>query len=301
MVRLLHHMFLLLVFFFTVDAPAERGVDLALKGKCVEAMPLLDQSMRDANVTRETKRTVSTAGVRCSMLLNRQNDAMSYLGWLQEAFPGDPEVLFLAAHMFSDLSDRNAQQLLNTAPESPLVIELNAENFEKHGETGKAVAEYRVLLGRVPDKPGIHYRIGGLLLQQPGEARKEFEAELKINPDDAGSEYYLGDIARQDSDVQKAIEHFKRATDLYPAFAEAWTGLGKTLLDSGKAADAVAPLENAAKLAPDNPTVHLALATAYQRTGRKDDAAREFALQKATAEKLNRTTTTLRKNVSGVQ
>src|SRR5579862_185921 len=113
-------MFLLLVFFFTVDAPAERGVDLALKGKCV------------ANVTRETKRTVSTAGVRCSMLLNRQNDAMSYLGWLQEAFPGDPEVLFLAAHMFSDLSDRNAQQLLNTAPESPLVIELNAENFEKH-------------------------------------------------------------------------------------------------------------------------------------------------------------------------
>src|SRR5579862_2303140 len=113
-------MFFLFLFFFTVDAPAERGVDLALKGKCVEAMPLLDQSMRDANVARETKRTVSTAGVRCSMLLNRQNDAMSYLGWLQEAFPGDPEVLFLAAHMFSDLSDRNAQELLNTAPDNPL-------------------------------------------------------------------------------------------------------------------------------------------------------------------------------------
>jgi Flp pilus assembly protein TadD len=62
----------------------------------------------------------------------------------------------------------------------------------------------------------------------------------------------------------------------------------------------VAPLETAAKLAPDNATVHFALATAYQRVGRKQDAAREFALQKSTSEKLNQTTKTLHQNVSGV-
>ena len=284
---------------------AEQGVKLALDGHCQDAMPLLDRAMRDASNSVDTKRTVSFAGVRCSMLLNQQNDAMSFLGWLQQAFPKDPEVLFLAVHVFSELSDRNSKELMDAAPDSPFVIELNAENFERHGEIAKAVAEYRVLLKRAPDRPGIHYRIGGLILSQPGnpnsseEARKEFEAELKINPQNAGAEYYLGELARQENKLPAAIEHFTRATRFYPGFADAFYGLGRSLLDSGKPSDAVAPLETASKLAPQNPTTHFALATAYQRLGRKEDASREFALQKSTSEKINQNTKTLRKNVSG--
>lgn len=287
-------------------SPAERGIDLALKGHCPDAMPVLDEAMRDAATKLDEKRTVSLAGVRCSMLLNQQNDAMSFLSWLQQAFPRDPEVLFLAVHVFSDLSLRNSQELMNTAPDSPLVIQLNAENFEKQGDFPKAIAEYRILLQRVPNKPGIHYRIGGLIMSQPGtpasaeEAGKEFEQELKINPQSAGAEYYLGELARQANNLPEAIEHFSRATKLYGGFAEAYAGLGRSLLDGDRAADALGPLETAAKLAPGNATVHFALATAYQRLGRKQDAAREFALQKSTAEKLNQTTKTLRKNVSGV-
>lgn len=288
------------------SASASRAVDLALKGHCAEAMPLLDEAMRDSVNNTDVKRTVSFAGVRCSMLLNQQADAMSFLAWLQEAFPRDPEVLFLAVHVFSDLSLRNSQELMNTAPDSPLVIQLNAENFEKQGDFQKAIAEYRILLERVPNKPGIHYRIGGLLMSQPGsatsasEARKEFEEELKINPQSAGAEYYLGELARQASNLPEAIEHFSRATKLNSEFAEAYGGLGRSLLDSDRPADAVTPLETSAKLAPQNPTVHFALATAYQRLGRKEEAAREFGLQKSTSEKLNQNTKTLRKNVSGV-
>ncbi|HLJ44869.1 MAG TPA: tetratricopeptide repeat protein [Bryobacteraceae bacterium] len=293
--------------FLTAAEPtaAEQGVKLALDGHCQDAMPLLDRAMRDASNSVDTKRTVSFAGVRCSMLLNQQNDAMSFLGWLQQAFPKDAEVLFLAVHVFSELSERNSKELMDSAPDSPFVIELNAENFERHGEIAKAVAEYRVLLKRTPDRPGIHYRIGGLILSQPGspnsseEARKEFEAELKINPQNAGAEYYLGELSRQENKLPAAIEHFTRATQFYPGFADAFYGLGRSLLDSGKPADAVAPLEAAAKLAPQNPTTHFALATAYQRLGRKEDANREFALQKSTSEKINQNTKTLRKNVSG--
>jgi len=287
--------------------PAAGGVKLALEGHCAEALPLLDEAMRDAANGLDTKRTVSFAGVRCAMSLDRESDAMSFVAWLQQVYPKDPEVLFLAVHVFSDLSLRNAKELMDTAPDSALVIELNAENFEKQGDLAKAIAEYRILLQRQPDKPGIHYRIGGLILSQPGtatsaeEARKEFEQELKLNPQNASAEYYLGELARQKDLLPEAVEHFSRSTRLYPEFAEAYAGLGRSLLDSGKAADAVAPLETAAKLAPDNPTVHLALATAYQRLGRKQDAAREFALQKSTSEKINQNTKTLHKNVSGVE
>ncbi len=194
---------------------------------------------------------------------------------------------------------------MNLVPDSQEVIQLNAEAFEKHGDLKKAIAEYRILLQRAPGMPGIHYRIGGLILSDAStttsaeEARKEFEQELKIFPENAGAEYYLGELARQADKLPDAIEHFSRSAKLYPSFAEAHFGLGRSLLDSGKASDAIAPLETAMKLAPENPTIHFALATAYQRLGRKDDAAREFALQKSTSEKINQTTKTLRKNISG--
>jgi len=293
------------------DAPqaaaVARGVELALQGHCAEAMPLLDQAMRDAGNSVDAKRKAAFAGVRCSMTLNKQSDAMSFIAWLQEAYPKDPEVLFLAVHVFSDLSLRNSQELLDTAPDSPLVIQLNAENFEKQGDLAKAIAEYRILLQRQPDKPGIHFRIGGLIMDQPAtatsseEARKEFEQELKLNPQNAAAEYYLGELARHGDKLPEAIKHFSSAIALYPEFAEAHAGLGRSLLDSGKTADSVTPLETAAKLAPENLAVHFALATAYQRLGRKQDAAREFALQKRTAEKINRNTKTLHKNVSGAE
>ncbi len=285
--------------------PSKSGVDLALEGHCAQAMPLLDAGMRDAANAVDAKRTIALAGVRCSMSLNQQSDAMSFVSWLQQAYPKDPEVLFLSVHVFNELSLRNARDLLDSAPDSPLVVELNAENFEKAGDLAKAIAEYRILLQRAPDKPGIHFRIGGLIMSLPptetsvDEARKEFEQEVKINPQNAAAEYYLGELARQQDRLEEAIQHFTRSTKLFPDFAEAFGGLGRSLLDSGKAAEAVSPLETSVKLAPENPTMHLALATAYQRLGRKEDAAREFALQKSTSEKINQNTKALHKNVSG--
>jgi len=283
---------------------AERGVQLALEGRCTEAMPLLKQPSSIAG-DKDLKRKVGKAGVRCAMLLHQQDDATSFLAWLQREFPNDPDILFLAVHVHSDLAQLNSQALMDTAPASPEVIQLNAENFEKQGDLQKAIGEYRILLQRAPDMPGIHYRIGGLIMSQPStatsaeDARKEFEEELKIFPQNAGAEYYLGELARQGDKLPQAIEHFSRAAKFYPSFAEAHFGLGRSLLDSGQATDAVTPLETAAKLMPDNPTIHFALATAYQRLGKKEEAAREFALQKSTSEKINQNTKTLRKNVSG--
>jgi tetratricopeptide (TPR) repeat protein len=287
------------------SAALQKGIDLALAGHCEEAMPELDSAMRNASVSDAEKRSVSTAGVRCSMLLNRQQDAMSFLAWLQQKFPADPDILFLAVHVFSDLSQRNANALLQGAPQSPLVIQLNAEAFEKRGEIAKAIAEYRILAARAPERPGAHYRLGGLLLTQEtreaaAEAQQQFAAELRLNPRNASAEFYLGELSLRNNDSQSAIAHYTRATVLYPGFADAFAALGRTLLDSGKNAAAIEPLEKAAALAPADPSIHQTLALAYQRNGRKEDAAKEFALQKKTASTRNENEKTLRKTVSGV-
>jgi tetratricopeptide (TPR) repeat protein len=287
------------------NASAQKGVDLAMAGHCTEAMPLLDEAMRDSQIQVADKRPVSTAGVRCSMLLDRQNDAMSFLAWLQQNYPADPDVLFLAVHVFSDLSQRNAKALMKTAPESPLVIQLNAETFEQRGDIPKAIAEYRVLTARVPEQQGIHYRIGGLLMSQQtapaaAAARKEFEEELRLNPRNASAEFYLGELSLQNDLSKEAIEHYQKAVDLYPGFAEAFARLGRVLLDSGQTAESIPPLEKATLLAPDDPATHQALGTAYQRAGRKADAAREFEKQKSAALAIHENERALRKNVSGV-
>lgn len=286
------------------DNPAERGVQLALEGRCPEAMPLLKQALNDVS-DPDLKRKAGKGGVRCSMLMNLESDAADFLNYLEREFPRDPDILLLAVHVHTDLARLNSEALLKLAPGSREVIQLNAENFEKRGDLKSAIAEYRVLLQRAPEMPGIHYRIGGLLLALPAtaanaaEARKEFEAELKVFPQNAGAEYSLGELARQQDALPQAIGHYTRATQFAPDFAEAYYGLGRCLLDSGKSSDALKPLQTSERLQPENPNVHFALATAYQRLGRKEDAAHEFALQKSTAEKINQNQKTLRKTVSG--
>jgi tetratricopeptide (TPR) repeat protein len=287
---------------------AEHGTELAEHGNCSEAMPLIRQALEQSDQLQDKslKRRMGAAGVRCAMMLDHRGAATTLLAWMEQEFPHDPEILFMATHVFSDLASRSSQELMQAAPDSPLVVEINAENFEKHGDWDKAIAEYRVLLEREPNMPGIHYRIGQIILTLPAtatsnsDARKEFEEELKVYPQNAGAEYFLGELARKGGKLPQAIEHYTNATKLNASLPEPYFGLGRCLLDSDRAADAVAPLETAAKLAPANPTIHFTLAHAYQELGRKEDAAREFALQKSASEKIQQNTETVKRNVSGV-
>ena len=290
------------------QAAAERGTELAEHGNCAEAMPLIHQALEqvDQMKDRDLKRRMGASGVRCAMTLNHQGAATLLLAWLEQEFPSDPEILFMATHVYSDLAARTSQELMDAAPNSPLVVEINAEKFEKQGEWKKAIAEYRVLLTREPRMPGIHNRIGQIILTLPAtptsnnEARKEFEQELKVYPQNAGAEYFLGELDRKGGHLPPAIEHFRNATKINAGLPEPYFGLGRCLLDSDRAADAVGPLETAARLAPANPTIHFTLAHAYQELGRKEDAAREFGLQKSTSAKIQQNTETVKRNVSGV-
>jgi len=110
---------------------------------------------------------------------------------------------------------------------------------------------------RNPNWPGIHYRVGRLVLSGPKTdenkqtAELEFAEEIRVDPSNAGAEYILGELARQDQKFPAAIEHLERATKRDAGFADAFIGLGRTMLEDGRNADAVAPLQTAAKLRPD--------------------------------------------------
>jgi predicted Zn-dependent protease len=230
---------------------------------------------------KELERRIGMAGVRCAVSANQQTDIARFLEWMERDFPHDPEVLYTATHAYSDLSIHASQELMFNAPASPQVHELNAEALETQGKWDEALAEYRVVLQRDANLPGIHFRIGRLILSRPktattaDDARREFEEELKIDPYNSGAEYVLGELARQADQPAEAVEHFRRATNLDAGFMDAWIGLARSLMAEEKYAEAVPPLEHAEKLQPADPTPHYFLSVAYRRLGRIDDATRE--------------------------
>jgi len=270
-------------------AVAEHAASLAESGHCAEALPLLSKSTHVAD--KALQKRIGLDGVRCASLSQQQDALFDFLRMLSRQFPHDPEALYVLTHAYSDLSTRAARELAATAPNSIPALEMDADASELQGKWDAAEKDYRKILEQNPRYPGIHFRLARLLLSKPNpapdfaeQAKKELQAELAIDPTNAGAEYVLGELARQAQDLPDAEQHFSKATQLEPNFADAYLGWGMTLLAEKKYAEAVVPLEKSVKLQPGNPAGHYSLATAYSRTGRKEDAEREFALQQQAAD-----------------
>lgn len=280
------------------------GATLAESGQCREALPYLQKDTAHV-ADQQLKRAIEAGGLRCAMALDQEDEAVDFLRRLSRDFPNDPEVLYLKVHVYSDLSTRASQKLLVSAPESYQVHELYAESLEMQEKWDEAAREYRKVLNLNPSLPGIHYRLGRLLVTQPrtatsmDEARREFEAELKIDPGNPGAEYVLGELARQARQWPEAIEHFSRATQLDASFVDAFIGLGKSLVSAGRVSEAVAPLEAAVKLQPENPVAHYQLSFAYRRSGRPQEADKELAAYRQANDKARQGTQVIRSALMG--
>jgi tetratricopeptide (TPR) repeat protein len=274
-------------------AVAKRALDLAKTGHCKEAVPLLKKSAASARANdKDLKRDVGFAGVRCAMFADQPDAAIDFLRSLNNEFPHDPDVLYLSVHTYSDLSTRSSAELASTGPTSHQALELSAEALEIQSKWDEAEKVYRQILKQNPNLAGIHYRLGRVLVSKPEfgpaaaeAAKEEFQKELQIDPSNAGAEYVLGEMAKQNQQWDEAIQHFSRAAKLDAGFGDAFVGWGGSLVSLKKFSEAIAPLETAVKLQSGNPAAHYLLAVAYARSGRKEDGDREFAIQQKLTQK----------------
>jgi tetratricopeptide (TPR) repeat protein len=217
------------------SSAAAKAIALAERGHCGDALPVLKKSIQQVS-DKDLRRRVALSGMRCAMTLNQAGGALDFLQALAREFPQDPDVLYAEVHAFSDLSARASQDLALKAPSSPQARELLAESYESQGKWDDAEKEYRRIIEQNPNFPGIHFRLGRLLLSRPNppstiaeDAKHEFEQELAVDPSNAGAEYVLGELARQDQRWDEAVAHFSRASKLDSHFGEAFLGLGVSL------------------------------------------------------------------------
>jgi tetratricopeptide (TPR) repeat protein len=273
------------------SAQAKQGIELVSRGRCREALPVLKKSI--PRITdKDLRYSAEMASVRCAMSLGDVDTASEGLLRMNHEYPHNPEVLYITTHFFSELANRASSEIAATLPDSYQAHELDAEAYESQSKWDEAAAEYKEILDKNPNLPGIHYRLGRILLVRPptatsvGDAKKEFEAELQIDPTNASAEYALGEIARHAETWDEAEALYEKATKLDEGFLEAYLGLGMSLNALQKFSDAVPPLQRYVKQQPEDPAGHYQLAIAYARTGRKADADREMALQRETEAKV---------------
>ena len=247
----------------------------AATGACDEAAGELDQQFRhneDANL----RRLAGIALVQCSRL----EDVWPTLEKLQKDFPSDADVLYESAKLHMKAWNDAVYQMYQKAPGSFRVNQLSGEIFEIQGRYPEAVAEYRKAVEKNPGAVNLHYRLGRALLLESHDpahlqdARKEFEAELALNPSDAVAEYQIGQILVAEQKPADAAAHFDKSVALNPDFAEALIALAKT--KNGN--DSITLLERAAKLQPASEPAHYGLMLAYRNAGRMEDAQREKAI-----------------------
>lgn len=268
----------------------DNAIELASKGRCEEALPLLAK-FTPRVTAKETRYRALMATVRCGLHRREDQTAANALFDLKREFPEDPEVLYLTSQVFLEIAERASQELAVVAPSSYQTQELQAETFESQGKWAEAAEIYRKILEEHPKLRGIHYRLGRAALSQPRsptsleDAKKEFEQELAIDPVSAAAEFWLGEIARREGQWEEAVPHFAAAAKLDSNFGDALLSLGSSLNSAGRYTEAIPPLEKYVKMAPQTVAGHYQLYVAYSRTGRNEDAAREMALHQEMREK----------------
>jgi tetratricopeptide (TPR) repeat protein len=266
------------------DAQAFLGISHVRLSHGREAQPFLQQSFQ--HIQNQSLRTeVGLHLIRIAQESNTLGSVVDVLQDLQRSVPNDPEVLYAAYRVHSDLAAHALESLAKSAPDSARLHQILAQAALTQDDVAGAIAEYRKVLQIDPHVPGAHLELGRAIIQASQdeaarqEAQQEFETELAANPRDADSEYELGQIYSLRSNLEAAEKHYSRALELRPELVDAHLALGKIL--SGKSdEEAFAHFREAARLDPGNEVAHYRLSQAYRKTGNNDEADREQAIFK---------------------
>jgi tetratricopeptide (TPR) repeat protein len=143
----------------------------------------------------------------------------------------------------------------------------------------KADRAFKELLARYPDAPNANYAYGVfLLIDTPDAALDAFRRELQISPTSVVAMLQIAFEYIKRNDFEQAKPYAEKAVETAPELFATHNALGRVSLGLGNIDGAIRELEIGVKQAPDSPEMRFALARAYTRAGRKEDAARERAI-----------------------
>ncbi len=214
-----------------------------------------------------------------SIHLGEFEKAAERLQLLSRQQPKNEEVWYLLGKVYMQLSQSSLAKLNEINPNSYLSHQISGEVMESMNNLDGALLEYKKAVELAPEKPGTHYHLANaywsLLLWEP--AKKEFTAELAIDPKNCQAQWKLGDILiEQQAEPQNSLTELDKALALCPYLPEAHEDRGRVLLKLERYEEAAKDLQIAATADPAEPRPHFLLSQAYRALGRTREAQAEM-------------------------
>ncbi len=261
------------------------ALSLAETGQPTLALPGLEKGFKQTTDT-EIRRMCGLQLLRVYAALRRDSDAVATALALNRYYPDDPEVLYHTGRIYGNQAYVVMMKLHDKAPNSIWMLQASGEANESQKNYEAALIDFQHVLVLEPHRPGIHYRMGRVYLARFSDRQKpedraaaihEFAAELEIDPENGNANYELGVLAQEDGNLDEAQKRFEQVVSRFPDFDEALVALGGCYLQMAKPEAAVAPLERATKIQPDDDAAWYRLALAQRAIGNRDAAAKSMA------------------------
>ena len=170
---------------------------------------------------------------------------------------------------------RNLPEELPPPMQEPVALAGEASILAWQKRFGDAKVEAQKLLNKYPQLPNVHYLMGYVMLLDNDERCIDlFKLELALDPEHVPARLQIAYELLRRGEAKAALPYAESAVKREPGSFVAHNIYGRILLDLDRATEAMRELETAVKLAPGSPEAHFHLASAYNRAGRKEDAAR---------------------------
>ena len=257
--------------------------------QCAIALPSLQKHF-EAEPVGKLQRLTGLYLLGCSMSDQDSLSAIKIALQLKQNYPGDPDVLYETAELYTRMWTETASELMTAHPDSYRVHQLAAEVNEAQGNYDQAIREYKSALGQNPRLPQMHYRIGQLLLRKGDadadqKAMEEFHAELASNPQSATSALAMGEIERHQGNIELARSSYELALKIEPDLPEARVGLAQAMLAQHQVDAAQTELKGLIAQYPDNAQAHYAMMLAYREQRKLPEASAEMVIFKKLQER----------------
>jgi tetratricopeptide (TPR) repeat protein len=138
--------------------------------------------------------------------------------------------------------------------------------------------EYQRLLATAPDSDRAHQLLAeaALAAENPSQAEIEFQSALRANPRSVDAALGLADLKRSQSKFDEAIVYYTQAGKVGPMSYPVAYGLGACYTYQKDYSQAADWLRKAVSLAPDSAAGHFALGNALYQSGQLEAAIPEL-------------------------
>ncbi len=198
----------------------------------------------------------------------------------KESLPPQPEVKLEA---FQPTIRGEIEKVLRAVESRPEDPDANAEAaMLLHAHQQNAAAEVYYDRARIlePDRFDWVYLLACVQLEQGKnkEAIGNLRAALQIDPGYVPAEVKLADLLLRTGQPREAESLYSKVLEADPENAIAWYGLGRIHASRDETAKAAEAFEKAIQIYPRYGQAHYALALAYRKLHRRQDAKRHFEL-----------------------